>query len=160
MRITEILIPKQIVIGAIASSKKRVLERLSELLACGTDDLDSAEIFDRLLARERLGSTSLGNGVAIPHARMSGTQYTLAAFMRLDQGIDFDATDRQPVDLFFALLVPEESTQTHLQLLAQLAEMFRDRQLCTRLRKAKDPGTLLEILRRWEQESTPTGADG
>jgi PTS system nitrogen regulatory IIA component len=157
MRITEILIPEQIVIGAVASSKKRVLEQLSELLARGTDDLDAKEIFERLLARERLGSTSLGEGVAIPHARMGGNQYTLTAFMRLEQGIDFDAADQQPVDLFFALLVPEESTETHLQLLAQLAEMFRDHRLCKRLREAKDPAILLEILREWEQTSTPTG---
>jgi PTS system nitrogen regulatory IIA component len=160
MRITEILIPEQIVIGAAASSKKRVLEQLSELLAHGTDDLDATEIFNRLLARERLGSTSLGDGVAIPHARMGGNQYTLAAFMRLEQGINFDAADQRPVDLFFALLVPEESTETHLQLLAQLAEMFRDQKLCTRLREAKDPDILLEILREWEQASIPTGAGG
>jgi PTS system nitrogen regulatory IIA component len=158
MRITEILLPEQIAVGAIAGSKKRVLEQLSELLARGTDDLDSAEIFGRLVARERLGSTSLGDGVAIPHARMGGNQHILAAFMRLDQGIDFDAADQQSVDLFFALLVPEESTQTHLQLLAQLAEMFHDQKLRARLREVKDPDILLEILREWEQASTPTVA--
>src|SRR5699024_48431 len=131
-QVTEILSPEQIAMGAIANSKKRVLEQLGELLARGTDDLEAGDIFDCLLARERLGSTGLGEGVAIPHARMGGNQHILAAFIRLNQGIDFDAADQQPVDLFFALLVPEKSTQTHLQLLAQLAEMFHDRELRTR----------------------------
>ncbi|ADE13528.1 PTS IIA-like nitrogen-regulatory protein PtsN [Nitrosococcus halophilus Nc 4] len=157
MQITELLIPEQIAVGAVAGSKKRVLERLSELLARGTDDLDSTDVFDCLLARERLGSTGLGDGIAIPHARMAGNQHTLAAFVRLDQGIDFDALDQQPVDLFCALLVPEESAQIHVQLLAQLAEMFRDPELCTRLRQAKDPHNLLEVLKEWEQTSAPTG---
>lgn len=159
MRITEILSPEQIAMGAIVNSKKRVLEKLGELLARGADDLDAGDIFDCLLARERLGSTGLGKGVAIPHARMGGNQHILAAFIRLDQGIDFDATDQQSVDLFFALLVPGESTQTHLQLLAQLAGMFHDQELCTRLRKAKDSEILLKILREWEQASASTNAN-
>ncbi|QBQ54121.1 PTS IIA-like nitrogen regulatory protein PtsN [Nitrosococcus wardiae] len=157
MQITEFLVPEQIAVGAVAGSKKRVLERLSELLTRGADDLDSADVFDCLLARERLGSTGLGDGIAIPHARMAGNQHTLAALVRLDQGIDFDALDQQPVDLFCALLVPEESAQIHVQLLAQLAEMFRDPEFCARLREAKDPHTLLEVLREWEQTSASTG---
>ncbi|BAW80994.1 PTS IIA-like nitrogen-regulatory protein PtsN [Candidatus Nitrosoglobus terrae] len=154
MRVTEILVPQKIAIGATASSKKRVLEQLSELLAHGADDVDSKEIFERLLARERLGSTSLGKGVAIPHARISSSQYPLVAFMRLEQGIDFDAIDQQPIDLFFALLVPEESTETHLQLLSQLAAIFRNHKLRDHLRDAKDPNTLLEALKKWEQTTT------
>jgi len=155
MRITELLVPKQIAVGPVAGSKKRLLEQLSELLARGADDLEAADIFDCLLARERLGSTGLGEGVAIPHARMPGNRHTLAAFVRLDQGIDFDAIDHQPVDLFFALLVPEESAESHLQLLAQLAEMFRDPELRKRLRDTKDPHALLHLLEEWEQASNP-----
>lgn len=157
MQITELLVPEQIAVGAIAGSKKRVLERLSGLLARGGGSLDSGDIFDCLLARERLGSTGLGKGIAIPHARMAGNQHTLAALVRLDQGIDFDAIDQQPVDLFCALLVPEESAQIHVQLLAQLAEMFRDPELCASLREAKDPHAVLEILKEWKQTSAPTG---
>lgn len=153
MQITELLGLDQVAVGTLASSKKRILERLSELLARGADNLNSTDIFDCLLARERLGSTGLGHGIAIPHARMEGNQHTLAALVCLDQGIDFDAVDHQPVDLFCALLVPEESTQTHVQLLAQLAEMFRDPELCTYLRKAKDPNVLLKTLKEWERNS-------
>jgi nitrogen PTS system EIIA component len=158
MRITELLIPEKIAVGPVAGSKKRILEQLSELLAQGAGDLDPADIFDCLLARERLGSTGLGEGVAIPHARMAGSRHTLAAFVRLDQGIDFDAMDQQPVDLFCALLVPEESAEDHLQLLAQLAEMFRDAELRKRLRETRDPTALLHILKEWEQGSSSTGA--
>ncbi len=151
MQLNQLLAPEKIIVGAMAGSKKRVLEQLSQLLIRGTDDLDSSDIFNRLLARERLGSTGLGQGVAIPHARMAGNQHTLAAFMRLAQGIDFDAGDQQPVDLFCALLVPQEAIEMHLQLLARLAEMFRDPALHERLRGAKDPISVLHILQSWEQ---------
>ncbi|ABA59242.1 PTS sugar transporter subunit IIA [Nitrosococcus oceani] len=156
MQITKLLGSDQVAVGTLASSKKRVLERLSELLARGADNLNATDIFDCLLARERLGSTGLGHGIAIPHARMKGNQHTLAALICLDQGIDFDAVDEQPVDIFCALLVPEESTQIHVQLLARLAEMFRDPELCAYLREAKDPNVLLETLREWERNFAPS----
>ncbi|MGB5467635.1 MAG: PTS IIA-like nitrogen regulatory protein PtsN [Sedimenticolaceae bacterium] len=128
-----------------ASSKKRVLESAARLLA-GSDEEPSAEqIFERLLERERLGSTGLAGGVALPHARMPGISDSRGAFMRLSAAVDFDALDGQPVDLVFALLVPEEATEEHLQLLARLASMFNEADLRQRLREA-DGGEALAIL--------------
>jgi PTS system nitrogen regulatory IIA component len=119
-----------------ASSKKRVLEQAARLLAVGADEPTSEQIFERLLERERLGSTGLAGGVALPHARIAGISETRGAFLRLAEPVDFDALDGQPVDLVFALLVPEEANDEHLQLLARLASMFNEEELRGRLREA------------------------
>lgn len=119
-----------------ASSKKRILEQAARLLAAGAEEPTAEQIFERLLERERLGSTGLAGGVALPHARIAGIQDTRGAFLRLDQPVDFDALDGQPVDLVFALLVPEEANDEHLQLLARLASMFNEGELRERLREA------------------------
>lgn len=119
-----------------AASKKRVLERAARLLAGNQEEPTSEQIFERLLERERLGSTGLAGGVALPHARMPGIHDSRGAFMRLAEAIDFDALDGNPVDLVFALLVPEDANQEHLQLLARLAAMFNDQGLRDRLREA------------------------
>lgn len=128
-----------------ASSKKRVLERAARLLAGGGSEPDTEQIFERLLERERLGSTGLAGGVALPHARMPGIEQSRGAFLRLAEPVDFDALDGQPVDLVFALLVPEEATEEHLRLLARLAALFNDETLRERLRvaEAEDALTLL-----------------
>ncbi|MCW8908198.1 MAG: PTS sugar transporter subunit IIA, partial [Sedimenticola sp.] len=114
--------------------------------------------FDKLLERERLGSTGLGNGIALPHARMAGVGEARGAFVQLQSKADFDAIDRQPVDLVFGLLVPEQATEEHLQLLARLATLFSDDSFCERLRKAGNPQALLDefILR----EPIPQSASG
>jgi PTS system nitrogen regulatory IIA component len=134
MHIAELLSTGRIRCQAQGSSKKHSLEMLSSLLASSLPDFSNGELFDSLIGRERLGSTGLGRGVALPHGRLNGLHEPLAAFMTLETGIDYDAIDRQPVDLLFALLVPEESTEEHLQILAQLAGMFNDRDFCTALR--------------------------
>ncbi|MCB1925211.1 MAG: PTS IIA-like nitrogen regulatory protein PtsN [Gammaproteobacteria bacterium] len=128
-----------------ASSKKRILEQAARLLAGNGAELEAEPVFERLLERERLGSTGLAGGVALPHARMPGISETHGAFLRLDQPVEFDALDGKPVDLVFALLVPEEATDEHLQLLSTLARMFNDDELCQRLREA-DPEEALAIL--------------
>jgi PTS system nitrogen regulatory IIA component len=120
-----------------ASSKKRVLEQAARLLARGGEQPSAEQVFERLLERERLGSTGLAGGVALPHARMPGIEESRGAFMRLAEPVDFDALDGQPVDLVFALIVPEDATDEHLQLLAKLAATFNDAQLRERLREAE-----------------------
>jgi PTS system nitrogen regulatory IIA component len=120
-----------------ASSKKRVLEQAARLLAGAADGPDAEHIFERLLERERLGSTGLAGGVALPHARMPGIEESRGAFLRLAEAVEFDALDGGPVDLVFALLVPENANEEHLQLLARLAAMFNEEELRDRLRKSE-----------------------
>ena len=129
-----------------AGSKKRVLELLGSLLADTAPGLTQDSIFDRLLERERLGSTGLGHGIALPHARMRDIDQAYGAFIQLSHGVDFDAIDSEPVDLLFALLVPEAATQEHLQLLATLAGMFSNPDFCANLRRASTPEDLLKQL--------------
>jgi nitrogen PTS system EIIA component len=147
MNIEDILSPERITARADVTSKKSVLELLAELIAQDTPSITQAEIFDSLCARERLGSTGLGHGVAIPHGRLKGSRDTLGAFVQLQKGVDYDAVDQQPVDLLFALLVPEESTNEHLQVLAQLAEMFSDSERLRKLRRAYSAEALYKLLR-------------
>jgi PTS system nitrogen regulatory IIA component len=108
MIITDLITPERIVCDCEVTSKKRVIEVLSERLATGQADLTARPIFDSLINRERLGSTGLGHGVALPHGRFSQSQQAIGAFIKLRKGVDFDAIDRQPVDLVFGLLVPEQ----------------------------------------------------
>jgi len=148
MTIAEILSPECVMCKADAVSKKGALEQLSMLISDTGTSLDYTEIFDCLNARERLGSTGLGHGVAIPHGRLDTITHPTAAFLRLKQGVDFDAIDQQPVDLLFALLVPEESTDEHLKILSSLAEMFSEEAFLRRLRAASTADRLFELLAR------------
>ena len=130
-----------------ASSKKRALEKAAALLAVDGDDEPTAEqIYERLLERERLGSTGLAGGAALPHARMPGIVESRGAFVRLAEPVEFDALDGEPVDLVFALLVPEEATEAHLQLLALLAARFNEEGLRTHLREVEAGDEALSLL--------------
>lgn len=146
MQISDILTPERIACDAEAGSKKRALELLSALVAEGDPTLSRDGVFDCLLARERLGSTGLGEGVAIPHCRSANVTRAIGAFLRLRTGASFDAPDNKPVDLLFALLVPEVSTDEHLQILSQLAEIFSDASLRARLREASSPETIFAMI--------------
>ncbi|MEM1413218.1 MAG: PTS IIA-like nitrogen regulatory protein PtsN [Pseudomonadota bacterium] len=128
------------------SSKKRLLEVISRALAKEDESLNAREVFESLCARERLGSTGLGKGVAIPHGRVSGSSRVQAVFIRLAKPLAFDASDGQPVDLLFALAVPEHCTTDHLKLLAEIAEKFSDDELLRQLREAGDANELVELL--------------
>jgi nitrogen PTS system EIIA component len=130
-----------------AASKKRLLETLAGLLANGDAMLSSNRVFDRLLERERLGSTGLGQGVALPHARVPGIQAPIGAFVQLREHVAFDAIDDKPVDLAFGLLVPEATNEQHLQLLAMLAAAFDNASVRAALRTAEDEATLLALFR-------------
>jgi PTS system nitrogen regulatory IIA component len=150
MQLTELLTPDRIDCHAHNGSKKRVLERISAMLAAPEAGLEKNAIFESLFARERLGSTGLGHGVAIPHGRIKECEQTIGALITLEHGIDFDARDNQAVDLLFALLIPENSTDEHLQILAKLAEMFSDRTFVSRLREASDADTLMDEIKNWQ----------
>lgn len=153
MNITDLIAPARVVCRSDVASKKRVLDLVSELIASGGSGCGSREIFDSLVGRERLGSTGLGHGVALPHGRIPGAEQALGAFVKLARGVDFDAIDQQPVDLVFALLVPEHFTDEHLKILAHLAEMFSDRAFCQSLREAADDATLYQRLAAWSAVS-------
>ncbi len=127
-------------------SKKDALDTLAKTIAKSDSATSQVEVFDCLLARERLGSTGLGKGIAIPHGRLKQGKKTLAAFLQLETAVDYDASDKLPVDLLFALIVPEESTDEHLQILAKLAEMFSQQSIVTKLRTANSTEDLYSIL--------------
>jgi len=152
MQLSDIIIPERIATQVRTTSKKRALETVSEMFAVNSDDtLDAHHVFESLVARERLGTTAIDHGVAIPHGRIKNTSETVGAFVQLTEGIDCDAFDRQPVNLMFALLVPEESTEEHLQLLARLAQMFNSAELREQLRTAPDNQSLYNTLINWDQ---------
>jgi PTS system nitrogen regulatory IIA component len=155
MDITDLITRERIVCDSEVASKKRVIEVLSELLATGQPDLTARPIFDSLVGRERLGSTGLGHGVALPHGRFSQSQHAIGAFVKLRKGVDFDAIDRQPVDLVFGLLVPDHYTDEHLKILAYLAEMFSDRAFCQQLRETDSDRLLFERLVDWKPATSP-----
>ncbi len=146
MRISDILTSERIICNVTLSSKKAALETLSGLIASASIRLDEQEVFNSLLTRERLGGTGLGNGIALPHGRWKDGLSTIAAFIKLQQGVDYDAADHQPVDLIFALLVPEHSTEEHLQVLAQLAEMFNKPEFLTQLRREESEEAIYGLL--------------
>jgi len=142
----QFLTVERIANGVEITSKKRLLEVLAGLLASAQPYLKDDTIFERLLERERLGSTGLGHGVALPHARIKDLGEAIGAFVHLRRSVDFEAIDDQPVDLAFAMLVPEAASEVHLQLLAQLAGLFGEDAFRERLRHADDPQALLVLL--------------
>ncbi len=123
-----------------------MLEFFSTFIAQNTPSLDSQEVFSRLIGRERLGSTGIGNGVAIPHARSPHCSTPIAGFLKLAEPVDFDAIDGDPVDLVFVLLVPEEADDTHLALLGQVATIMNDAATRQQLRNVSSQRALLELL--------------
>ncbi|GGX81924.1 nitrogen regulatory protein [Litchfieldella qijiaojingensis] len=158
MNLEAILPPERTLFDVPGGSKKRVLEFFSTFIAQNTPSLDSQEVFSRLIGRERLGSTGIGNGVAIPHARDTHCKAPLAGFLKLAEPVDFDAVDGEPVDLVFVLLVPEEADDTHLALLGQVASVMNNAETRQRLRKSDSQrqlyDTLLDAIRR-EGGDTP-----
>ncbi len=146
MTFSELLDASRIVCAADTTSKKRALEHLAQLLSGVDPELPERTVFDRLCTRERLGSTGLGHGIAIPHGRVPGLSAPCAALITLSEGIDFDAIDEAPVDLLVGLLVPEDADEAHLQILATLATHLSDASLCEAIRKAPTPDDVLALL--------------
>lgn len=146
MKLNAILGGDRVASGVSVTSKKKALEELSKLLAKGTESLSATDIFNGLTAREKLGSTGLGHGVAIPHGRMAGIANSVGAFVRLKHPVDYDAHDGQPVDLVFGLVVPVAATEEHLKHLAAIAEKFSEEEFCKNVRAAKDDKALHALL--------------
>ena len=153
MQLVDILDSDRIVLDASISSKKSLLEKAAQLLALSSDSADQRAIFDGLCQRERLGSTGLGHGVAIPHCRVEQSGVS-GAFIRLRRPIDFDSPDSEKVDLFFALAVPSQCSETHLRLLASIAELFSDEQRRNHFRSVELEADLIGLL---SEESTEVG---
>ena len=136
-----------------ASSKKRLFEQVG-LLFENHDGIAKSVVFDSLLARERLDSTGLGQGVAIPHGRIKGLKEALGALVRLAQPVPFDAPDGAAVELAFVLLVPEKATEKHLQLLSELAQMFCDKALREAIRRAADAAEVHQLITAWQPDAS------
>lgn len=151
MQLSEFINVNRIKKGVDVLSKKRALEELSNLIAQDQTQLNANGIFESLISRERLGSTGVGYGVAIPHGRIKNCENITGAFIQLQQGIDFDAMDNQPVDILFALIVPEESTDEHLQVLALLASMFNDGNFRQKLRQSQNEEEIYQLLTEWQK---------
>ena len=153
MELSQLVSTDSVVCNADISSKKRALEFLAELLAKESSTADAFDIFQHLTEREKLGSTSLGHGVALPHARTSTSDKAIGAFIKLEQGIDFDSPDNKPTDLLFALMVPEHYTDEHLEILSSLASCFSDEVLCHNLRTSDTSEELYKRLTGWHVTS-------
>lgn len=149
--ISKLLLPENILLDSESTSKKRVFERVG-LLFENSHQIARSQVFDSLFAREKLGSTGLGQGVAIPHGRVKNLREGIAAFIKTDNSIPFDAPDGQPVNLIFVLLVPERATDVHLQLLAELAQMFSDKAFREQLQNASDPAVIHQLFSNWKAE--------
>ena len=141
----DILPVSHIILDAEISSKKRLFECVAQLFA-EQSGLSQTEVFDCLIARERLGSTALGQGVAMPHGRHAGLSAATGAFVRLKEPIEFDAPDNKPVSLVFVLLVPEAATSEHLELLAHLARRFSEKSVRDALQFCGTPEAARDLL--------------
>jgi PTS system nitrogen regulatory IIA component len=150
--VSKLLNPSHVLVDLPVSSKKRLFEQAG-LLFENQDGIARSVVFESLFARERLGSTGLGQGVAIPHGRIKGLKEAQGALLRLAQAVPFDAPDGQPVGLAFVLLVPEKATEKHLQILSELAQMFSDRALREAMARAPDAAALHQLVTAWQPDA-------
>ena len=144
-----ILTPGRTVCRAPGISKKRLFGTIARIINEEQPALPYDEVFDHLIAREKLGSTGLGQGIAIPHCRVANCTQPLGTLITLEEPIDFDAPDDKPVDLLFVLLVPEEAHQQHLDILADIAGLFSQQAFCDKVRQANDAGALYAAATNW-----------
>ncbi|MFI2812645.1 MULTISPECIES: PTS IIA-like nitrogen regulatory protein PtsN [Microbulbifer] len=145
MTLEALLSPSLSLCRVAGSSKKKLLLNIAQAIAEQYPHLDADTIFNQMIARERLGSTGIGDGVAIPHCRLPGCQEAIGVLCTTEPAIDFDAADRQPVDLLFALLVPENAEQEHLDTLAEIAALFNDSRVREKLRQADSSDELYAL---------------
>src|SRR4051812_19533833 len=150
--VAKLLSPADVVLDLQVSSKKRLFEQVG-LIFENQHGLARSVVFDSLFAREKLGSTGLGQGVAIPHGRIKGLKDALCAFLRLAQPVPFDAPDANPVSLVFVLLVPEQATEKHLQILSELAQIFSDKAQREAMAQAPDAAALHKLITAWEPDA-------
>jgi len=152
MSITSLLATDNIFTDADISSKKRLLEYIAEKAAYELS-LPQQTIFNKLLERERLGSTGLGQGFAVPHARLNNLSQAHACFVKLDKAVNYDAMDQQPVDLVFTLFIPEASTEEHLQILASLAKIFSQADVSAKIRHSQSADEIIQLIEQAEAEN-------
>lgn len=145
MDVTDLVQPKAIIPSLKASSKKQVLQELARK-ASEVSGADQREIFDVLLERERLGTTGVGHGIAIPHGKLPDLERIYGVFARMDQPITFDSIDDEPVDLIFLLLAPEGAGADHLKALARVSRLLRDRSVCTKLRGCESADAIYALF--------------
>lgn len=143
--LTKLLTPSQVLLDLEASSKKRVFEQAGMLFESHLG-LARSVVFESLFAREKLGSTGLGQGIAIPHGRIKGLKQAAGAFLRLSTPVPFDSPDGRPVNLLFVLLVPEQATEEHLQILSELAQRFAERPFRDALLAAPDASAVVTLF--------------
>lgn len=155
MLLSDLLSPERVLVDVRVSSRKKLLETLSETLAKNLEEVDQRMLFDSLCERERMGSTGLGHGVAIPHARLENLSEVRGCLLHLRQPVDFDAPDQEPVDLVFGLIVPDACTDAHLRILAQIARHMSSDEQRQAMRNAKD-NTELYMLTREPEEPVNT----
>jgi PTS system nitrogen regulatory IIA component len=152
--LASLLPTSHVALDVAAQDKQAVFEHAAGLLE-GKTGIKRGHILDSLLARERMGSTGLGQGIAIPHGRVRGLRSALGCFLRTRSPIAFDAPDDEPVRLIFVLLVPEKSTDAHLEILSQLAEMFSDREMRAALAAAPDALAAQRLIAGWHARTAP-----
>lgn len=155
MTLDQLLNPESVLCNADLHSKKHALEVLSQLLAKGAEELAREEIFASLVERERLGCTSIGKSVAVPHARLEGVEEPIAAVLKLCEPIDFDASDGEPVDLIFGLIVPPDAEEDHVRDLKRITALLSGRELRANLRRADSSRELYETLIAADTGSEP-----
>ena len=151
--IAQLLPVSNVMLDVDVSSKKRVFEQVG-LLFENHHHIARSQVFDSLFTREKLGSTGLGQGVAIPHGRIKGLKDALGALVRMKQPVPFDAPDGQPVGLIFVLLVPDRATDVHLQILSELAQMFSDKAFRERLLAAPSAPELHQLITQWQPHAS------
>ncbi len=143
--LSQILTPQRTVCRVTGVSKKRLFETIARIVCDDQQSLPYDDVLKRLVTREELGSTGMGQGIAIPHCRVSYCKRPLGCLLTLEEAIPFDAPDDLPVDLLFVLLVPVEARQEHLDILANIAQLISQTDICERLRASRDDRTLYEI---------------
>ncbi|AZE87606.1 PTS IIA-like nitrogen regulatory protein PtsN [Pseudomonas orientalis] len=146
IRLETILTPGRSLVNVPGGSKKKALEQIANLISSQVPELEMQDVFEALIAREKLGSTGFGNGIAIPHCRLKGCETPVSALLHLDHPIDFDAIDGAPVDLLFVLLVPQAATDAHLELLRQIASMLDRKEVRDKLRSASSNEALYQVV--------------
>ncbi|MFT6310195.1 MAG: PTS system nitrogen regulatory IIA component [Porticoccus sp.] len=152
MQLQVLLSPARTLFGAAGSSKKRVIESAANFLAEQNNSLNADELFRNIIEREQLGSTAIGEGMAIPHCRMKNCSRALGALIKLDNPVDFEAIDQQPVDILFVLLVPEEEHDQHLKILAEIAGLFSKAEFRDEIRASANSQQMYDIALKHAQE--------
>ena len=150
MTISTLLSPERVFINSDITSKKRLLEFIANQVS-DQYQLTQSTLYNNLLDRERLGSTGLGKGFAVPHARLADLENAIGLFIKLENPINFEAPDNQPVDLVFTIIIPDHATDQHLQTLSALAKVFSQASVCEAIRKANSCDEVVNIIDSAEQ---------